>query len=99
MVGQFTQARRDDEEATAARITYELEESTEGTVREARYRAEYEQAEQQLAAELSMQAAQNLQYLEAEQRVYAQARVQTVEAGLAMEYAQAQSLKAGAGGQ
>ena len=73
------------------KASHELEESTEATVREARYRAEYEQAEQQLAAELSMQAAQNLQYLEAEQRIYAQARVQTVEAGLAMEYAQAQS--------
>ena len=56
MVGQFIQVWRGDEEATAARITYELEESTEATVREARYRAEYEQAEQQLAAELSMQA-------------------------------------------
>ena len=101
MVGQFIQVRHGDAETTAARITYELEKSTQATVREARYRAEYEQAEQQLAAELSMQAAQNLQYLEAEQRIYAQARVQTVEAGLAMEYAQTQScpLKAGAGSQ
>ena len=89
MVGQFIQVRRGDEETTVARITYELEEST--AVREAHYRAEYEQAAQQLSAELSMQTAQNLQYLEAEQRIYAQARVQTVEAGLATEYNQAQT--------
>ena len=41
-----------------------------------------------------MQAEQHLQYLEAEQRTYAQARVSTVEAGLAMElqeFAQAQT--------
>ena len=91
MVGQFIQVRRGDEETTAARITDELEKSTEATVCEARYRAEYEQAAQQLSAEFSMQAAQNLQFLEAEQRIYAQTRIQTVETGLAMEFTQAQS--------
>ena len=44
MAGQFIQVRRGDEETTAARITYELEEFTEAVVREARYKAEYEQA-------------------------------------------------------
>ena len=83
MVGQFIQAQRGDEDATAARITFELEESTEAAVREAQNRAEYEQIAQQLSAELTTQAAQLLQYLEGEQRTYAQARVSTVEAVLA----------------
>ena len=64
--------RRGDEKTTAAQIAYKLEESTEAVVREARCKAKYEQTAQQLSAELSMQAAQNLQYLEAKQRVYAQ---------------------------
>ena len=78
MLGQFVQARCGDEDATAARVTFELEESTEAAVREARYRAEYEQVAQQLSAELTMQAAQHLQYLEAEQCTCAQARVSTI---------------------
>ena len=36
MIGQFIQIRRGDEEATAARITYELEESIASAVRENR---------------------------------------------------------------
>ena len=83
--------RHGDEEIATARTTYELEESTEATVREARYRAEYEQAEQQHGRRIFHASGANLQYPEAEQLIYAQARAQTVEAGLAMEFAQAQS--------
>ena len=60
-------------------------------MREAQYQEEYEHAAQQLSAELNAQAAQQLQYLETEQRAYAQARLSTLESGLAMEYSQTQA--------
>ena len=91
MVGQFIQVSRGDEQTTAARVTYELEESTAAAVREAQYQEEYEHAAQQLSAELNAQAAQQLHYLETEQRAYAQARLSTMESGLAMEYSQTQA--------
>ena len=70
MVGQYIQVSCGDEPTTAARATYELEESTAAAVREAQYQQEYEQAAQQLSAELNAQAAQQLHYLETEQRAY-----------------------------
>ena len=91
MVGDFLQVRQGDEEATAARVTYEVNESTAAAVREMQFRQEYEHAVRQLSSELSIQAEQHLHYLEGEQRAYAQARLSTVEAGLATEYMQSQA--------
>ena len=68
VIGQFIQIRKRDEETTAARITYELEESTASAVREAQLIQEYNAAAAQLAAQLSAGAAQGLQYMEQKQR-------------------------------
>ena len=43
-IGHFIQVRRGDEEATAARVAYELNESNAATVREGQLRQEYEDA-------------------------------------------------------
>ena len=91
MIGQFIQIRRGDEEATAARITYELEESTASAVREAQLQQEYNAAAAQLAAELSAGASQQLQYMEHEQRMHAEARIRTIESALGSEYQQTQA--------
>ena len=91
MIGQFIQIRRGDEEATAARITYELEESTASAVREAQLQQEDNAAAAQLAAELSAGASQQLQYMEHEQRTHAEARIRTIESALGSEYQQTQA--------
>ena len=88
MVGNFIQVNHWDEQTTAARVTYELDESTATAVREAQYQQEYEHAAQQLSAELSVQVALQLSYLETEQRAYAQTRLSTLARRLAMEHSQ-----------
>ena len=72
VVGNFIQGSCGDKQTTAARVTYKLEESTAAAVREAQYQQERKHAAQQLSAKLSVQAAQQLNYLETEQRAYAQ---------------------------
>ena len=91
MVGNCIQVSWGDEKATAARVTCELDASTAASVREAQYRQGHEHAAQQLSAELSVQAAQQLNYLETEQRACAQACLSTLEKGLAMEFSQTQA--------
>ena len=90
MVGQFLHLRQGDHEQMASRVTFELEEQTAATVREAHLRDEYAQAASELRTELSEEAAQRFQYLEHQQNIFAQARLRTVESALGTEYAQAQ---------
>ena len=73
------------------RITYELEETTASAVREAQLQQEYNAAAAQLAAELSAGASQQLQYMEHEQRMHAEARIRTIESALGSEYQQTQA--------
>ena len=91
MIGQFIQIRRGDEETTAAKITYELEESTASAVREAQLQQEYNVAAAQLAAEFSAGASQQLQYMEHKQRMHAEARIRTIESALGCEHQQTQA--------
>ena len=95
MIGQFLQVRRGDEEAVAARISYELNEHTASTVREAQLQQEYQEATAQLQAELSAAATQQLQYAELEHRLYAEARLRTAETALGSEYSQSQAAMQG----
>ena len=90
MIGQFLHLRQGDHEQMASRVTFELEEQTAATVREAQLRDEYAQAAGALRTELSEEAAQRFQYLEHQQNIFAQARLRTVESALGTEYAQAQ---------
>ena len=70
---------------------YELEESTASAVREAQLQQEYNAAAAQLAAELSAGASQQLQYMEHEQRMHAEARIRIIESALGSEYQQTQA--------
>ena len=90
MVGQFIHLRQGDQEQMASRVTFELEEQTAAAVREEELRSEYAREAENLRAALSAEAVQQVQHLEHQQNVFAQARLRTVESALGTEYAQAQ---------
>ena len=68
-----------------------LEETTASAVREAQLKQEYNTAAAQLAAELSAGASQQLQYMEHEQRMHAEARIRTIESAVGSEHRQTQA--------